>query len=190
MDTIAESIRVTLDWERMITTQGNTQETERYYISVVCDVLEKHGHVITSKASSQSPIDIETNLEKFECKKKNKKNSPFILNDTMIKPDVYYIFMITENKTVLIKKGEDLININTENEKTNKEKALILCSLLMDYTENRVTITYVIDGFFDFISTSVLCGKLSLFDFGQMFKRTFVFGNIKSRPRPNWSIYV
>ena len=187
MDSLAVSIRDALDWETMITRKGNTQETERYYIEIICGVLEKQGYKVTGQASSQRSVDIETDKCSFECKKKNTKNSPFILNDTLPKHGVYYIFMITDIKSVIIKKGEDLVEFS-ETESSNKSAALGLCTTLMNYVEDKATIGEVIDKFFNFVNVSVFCGKFSLYDYGQMFKRTSVFGNIKSRPRPNWSI--
>lgn len=187
MDSLAESIRDTLDWDMMITRHGNTQETERYYIGVICNVLKKQGYTITGQASSQSSVDIKTDMGNFECKKKNTKNGAFMLNDTLPKQNVHYIFMITDIKTVIIKNGEDLIRF-TGTESSNKTAALTLCTTIMNYLENKATIHDVVDNFFEFIKVSVFCGKMSLYDFGNMFKRTTVFGNLKSRPRPNWSI--
>lgn len=187
MDSLSNSIHDALDWDIMITKNGNTQETERYYIDVICSVLEKHGYTITAQASSQRSVDIETNMGKFECKKKNKRSSSFILNDTLPKQDVYYIFMITEDKSVIIKKGEELVRF-TATEGSNRSIALKVCSTVMNYVEDKATIHDVIDVFFKFLEISVFCGNLSLYEFGQMFKRTIVFDNLKSRPRPNWSI--
>jgi hypothetical protein len=189
MDNLAECIRVALDWDIMITKNGNTQETERYYIKVIYDVLEKNGYTVTSQASSQRSIDIETSMGNFECKKKNKRNSPFILNDTLPKQDVYYIFMITEDRSVIIKKGEELIRFKVT-DGSNKSSALKICSTIMNYVDDKSTIHNVIDAFFEFINISVFYGNLSLYDFGQMFKRTIIFDNLKSRPRPNWSIFL
>tara|TARA_B110000977_G_C11058151_1_gene484893 strand:- start:960 stop:1532 length:573 start_codon:yes stop_codon:yes gene_type:complete len=190
MDTLADSIRDALDWDNAFTKDGDTQNSERYYIEIIKDMLTQNGYEITGLASSQQSIDIRTNKGNFECKKVNGKKTYFMFNDSLPKPGVYYIFIRVIPKTVTIIKGEKVIIFYNCTETSNKTVALKLCKSIMDYLENKDTIQNISKNFFEFIRVSVICGKIDLIDYRETFRGTVVFGNARSYPRPNWSISV
>ena len=68
-------IEQTLDWDKVTTKRGDTQNSERYYISVILDAIEKLGGKVGSNAGSQQCVDIR-NVEwpngtvvSYECKR-------------------------------------------------------------------------------------------------------------------------
>ena len=93
-----KAIEDAIDWDRVLTKDGETQRSERYYISVIVEQLLKLGAKIGSNAAAQQAIDIrdvewpDGSVVSYECKKVN-KGSRFIFNDTFLKSDVWYIFI-------------------------------------------------------------------------------------------------
>ena len=96
MLSIARRIENAIDWSKMVSARGNTQERERYYISVIQNVLRDMGCSFET-ASSQQAVDIRNvilpdgSVTDFEAKSSN--TNIFPLNDTLLKPDVYYILL-------------------------------------------------------------------------------------------------
>jgi len=158
---------------------SNTQCDERNYIKIISDTIQKMGGKIGSFAPSQQSKDIRDVIfagaphpVTYECKK---SKGYFILNDTIpnIDDDYYYIFINTKDKKVTIKHCSDLIGRkNVSSDCIVKEKLKILYEDTMKQIKN-----------------AVMDGHISLYDYGEIFKRTADFPNgLKSRPRPNWSI--
>lgn len=174
-----------INWERMVSNKGNTQERERYYIGVITNVITRLGGTFNT-AGSQESVDLQDvtfpGLDPFHIEGKATTSGHFMLNDTMIKSNVHYMLFYVKHKVVTIESGGDIIKRTTEigthnmvegRKPASKETIMKAFGVLMDEA------TY-----------SVRCGVLSLFDFGQMWKQTWKFGKLSSRPRPNWSITV
>ena len=178
--TVCSTMQRTIDWSKMVSTRGNTQERERYYISIIQKILSDLGCSFES-AGSQQAIDIRNvvfpdgTTTDFEAKSSN--TNVFPLNDTVVKPDVHYIFIYAKHKKVNILKGSDIYSVCMDD--------------AVDIGKPPSSKEEIMEGF-DFLIKeamySVKCGTMSLFDFGELWKRTWKFGNLKSRPRPNWSL--
>ena len=192
-------IEQTLDWDKVITRRGDTQNSERYYISVILDAIEKLGGKVGSNAGSQQCVDIR-NVEwpdgtvvSYECKKVN-KGSRFMFNDTFLKDDVWYIFIYVESKSVRVVKGSTLIEESYKGEKSSHKHHLKkVGKIILDMMDDDIS-PEKIKSFFSevllFLRSCVLNGLISYFDFGEMFKQTITFGNFSSRPRPNWTLVI
>lgn len=182
---ILEGVRNEIDWDCMISNKGNTQERERYYIGLVTNVISRLGGTFGT-AGSQESVDIRDvtfpGVDPFHIEGKSTTSGHFMLNDTMIKSDVHYMLFYVKHKVVTIELGADIIKRTTEigshnivEGRTPASKEAIMKAFEMLMGEA----TY-----------SVRCGVMSLFDFGQMWKQTWKFGRLTSRPRPNWSITI
>jgi len=182
---ILEGVCNEINWERMVSNKGNTQERERYYIGVVTNVITRLGGTFNT-AGSQESVDIQDvifpGMEPFHIEGKSTSSGHFMLNDTMIKSNVHYMLFYVKHNLVTLELGADIIKRTTEigthnmvegRKPASKEAIMKAFGVLMDEA------TY-----------SVRCGVMSLFDFGQMWKQTWKFGKLSSRPRPNWSITV
>jgi hypothetical protein len=186
--TLATLIQDALDWDKMNTKSGDTQKSERYYIDVISQIFSDHGMEFDA-APSQCSVDfrMKTGVN-YEAKKINKSGARIILNDTLIKDDVYYICMCVDTRKVLVVSGSEMIDFQNEEVRDHKYDVRRLLTCLMDYHDDKIEIGVVVTHILDFLYYSVLAKKLSLLQFGELFKRTYTFGNVKSRPRPNWSI--
>jgi len=195
--TLAQKVEEAIDWERILTKQGATQNSERYYISVILEKLNELGAVVGSSAGAQQAIDIrdvkwEGFTSSYEGKKVN-KGDRFIFNDTFLKDDVYYILIYAAMKKVRIEKGSRLIElshkIEVESMKVHLEK---IGALVIDMLgENGATSEKVLNLFsssLGLLKASVINKIVSYYDFGQAFKNVISFGDFSSRPRPNWSL--
>lgn len=192
-------IEQALNWSDVHTNKGDTQNSERYYISVIIGVIEKLGGTIGSNAGSQQAVDIRNvrwpdgTICSYECKKTN-KGSRFIFNDTFLKEDIWYIFIYVDTKKVRIAKGSTLIEESRVNKDiTHRVHLKKIGKIVIDMLDDDMS-SEKIKIFFSevllFLKSCVLHGFISYFDFGDMFKQTINFGNIVSRPRPNWSITI
>lgn len=192
-------IEEAIDWDRVLTKNGETQRSERYYISVIIEQLQKLGATVGSNASTQQAVDIrdvvwpDGSTASYECKKVN-KGYRFIFNDTFLKPDVWYIFIYGHLKKVRVAKGEELIKESiTQHHQTPRGilKSLGEMILTMLETEpSRIHIQGFFGGVLSLLRSCVVHGIITYFDFGELFKSSVVFGNFTSRPRPNWSLTI
>ena len=196
---IIQSIEKNLKWDVIKTKDGRTQESERAYIQIIKEEMQKIGAIVNCN-SSQKHIDFK-NVQwpngkeySFECKKIN-KGTKFMFNDTLPKDDVYYIFIYVDTKKVIIKKGSSIYENNSirKNSLKSEFSRTVGNHVLKMLTTNDFTKTSILEFFkitMIFMGKSVEYKVLSCFDFGQIFKNTFIFGNFSSRARPNWSVTV
>ena len=189
-----------LDWSRVTTRKGETQNSERYYISVILEVIASLGGKVGSSAGSQQSVDIrdvqwpDGTTRSYECKKVN-KGSRFVFNDTFMHSDVWYIFIYADTRKVRIAKGSVLIEESRINDRTlNRTHLKNIAKIVIDMLDEQHPSSEKIKSFFSevllFLKECVLGGSLSYFEFGQMFKQTVNFGSFVSRPRPNWSLTI
>jgi hypothetical protein len=178
------------------TVKGNTQESEREFIKIVNDSLVKlSGHTV-EQAPSQQAIDFRNvhvgdQLINYECKKVNTGNK-FIFNDTVIKPDVYYILNYVGLKKILIKKGSD-IELLSEKTITSiiKEDLEFLKQIVFQVeTIDLLFIKQLFGITISLAKNAVHERIINLFEYGELFKFSTNFGNAKSRPRPNWTFTI
>ena len=175
----------TLDWNKVKTKKGDTQNSERYYINVIKHELEKMSAIV-EQASSQQAIDFRIHLDNYyfeiECKKID-SGKTFHLNDTLpssTSNNTYYMFFFTNSKTIKTIKSCDLYK--TIDHKKNNSKNMLIEKLQNNDFNNPKSL------FKMFIET--LLPHISLYKLGDMVKQTFYFGNFSMRPRPNWSLKV
>jgi hypothetical protein len=198
MDSLTFRVKASLDWEKVQATKGNTQVSERYYVGVIQDQIVELGGRIGSSAGSQQSVDIrdvvwpDGSIVSIECKKVN-KGSTFMFNDTFLKPDVWYLFIWVDKRDVALVKGSTIIEKNKNNEPSCdiKKQIKIISRIVIDIHDGDETSYRFIELFretIELMKIGVLKGVLSFFDYGELFKNTTKFGNIVSRPRPNWSI--
>ena len=195
--TLAKKVEDAIDWEKILTKQGATQNSERYYISVILEKLNELGAVVGSSAGAQQAIDIrdvkwENFTSSYEGKKVN-KGDRFIFNDTFLKDDVYYILIYAGSKRVRIEKGSKLIELSYKIEgETTKVYLENIGGLIFDMLgENGVTGEKILTLFkysIGLLKAAVANNIVSYYDFGQVFKNVISFGDFSSRPRPNWSL--
>ena len=189
-----------IDWLKVLTKQGETQNSERYYISVVKKCINRLGGTIGSVAGAQQPIDIrdvtlpDGQVYSYECKKVN-KGSRFMFNDTFLKPDVWYILIYSDIKKVRIENGLQLMNENIEfceatNPKLHLKNIAELCITMLADNEslNSENVQKIFYEMLNFLKSCVVKNIISYFDFGELFKTNIKFGNFTSRPRPNWNL--
>lgn len=188
-----------MNWDMVLTKKGDTQNSERYYISVILEVIERMGGKVGSSAGSQQAVDIRNvewpdgSIKSYECKKVN-KGSRFIFNDTFIKPDVWYIFVYVDIKRVRIADGSTLIRDTLTTDCISHKKHLrIIGKIILDMMDDDMSSEQIKTFFTEvllFLRSCVLNGIISYFDFGELFKQTVSFGTFVSRPRPNWSLTI
>jgi hypothetical protein len=199
MDTLIERVKSSLDWDQVHAKKGNTQVSERYYVGVVQDQIVALGGRIGSSAGSQQSVDIrdvvwpDGSIVSIECKKVN-KGSTFMLNDTFLKPDVWYLFIWVDKKEVALMKGSTIIEKNKDPPTTKvRQQVQTIAATIIDMDNGQLTKTTFIKLFrevLELMKIGVLEGIISFFEYGELFKSTTKFGNITSRPRPNWSLNV
>lgn len=157
---------------------SNTQRDERGYIQFVSQIIRKMGGKIGSFAPSQQSKDIRDVVfpsapfsVTYECKK---GKGVYILNDTIPdeSDDYYYIFINTKSKEITIKHCSYLVR---------SQRTLEVDTSLKELYDQTMKI----------MEAAVNEGRMSYYEYGQLFKRTVTFANgLKSRPRPNWSIRI
>lgn len=182
---ICNAIRAQIDWSKLQSRNGNTQERERYYIGLTECIIREMGGTFKS-SSSQCSVDIQDisfrDEEPFQLEGKATMSNIFKLNDTMIKPDVYYLLLHVKHEVVNIEIGSSIIATATDNGSHNTIEGRVPMT--------REQIYRGFEYFMDEAVYSVRCGVMSMFDFGQLWKRSWKFGKVISRPRPNWSVTV
>jgi hypothetical protein len=195
--TLARKVEETIDWEKILTKKGATQNSERYYIPIILEKIEELGAVVGSTAGAQQAIDIrdvkwENHTFSYEGKKVNGGES-FRFNDTFLKDDVYYILIYASLKKVRIEQGSKLIELSSRVEgpsvTSHLEKIGILVIDMLG--ENGVTSDKIISLFEEalgLLKASVVNKVVSYYDFGQAFKHGISFGDFSARPRPNWCL--
>ena len=100
------------------TVKGQTQMSERQYIARIQDIFKKHG-ISFSMAPSQQHADFRDvdGLIDIEIKKIG-RGYKALFNDTIPKPDVFYIILYCGSKNfapqILFKKGSDLNDIQPD----------------------------------------------------------------------------
>lgn len=116
MNVLVKNVQARLPWDSLTCKLGNTQGKERIYISVMKDEIEKLGGTIGRVAGSQEPMDFrDVRLPgvpyPFDVDgKSTNKGSTFMFNDSLPSKDGYYMFIQVEHKSVVMKKGEDIMN--------------------------------------------------------------------------------
>ena len=199
MDLLIDRVKFALDWDQVQAKKGNTQVSERYYVGVIQDQIVALGGRIGSSAGSQQSVDIrdvvwpDGSIVSIECKKVN-KGSTFMLNDTFLKPEVWYLFIWVDKKEVALMKGSAIIEKNRGPPITRvKQQVQTIATTIIDMDNGQLTKTTFIKLFrevLELMKIGILEGIITFFDYGELFKNTTKFGNIISRPRPNWSINV
>lgn len=202
MNKLIPNLEIAINWADITTKEGRTQKSERNYINVIGDQMKKLGAILGPSSGSQTHIDFKDvqwpdgTIQSYECKKVN-KGTKFMFNDTVPRPDVYYIFIYVEFKKIIIRKGYSILQNNVIHVSQNslkKEFSRTVGKHVLGMISNDDFTSDSIKDFFrismDFMGTCVLHGVLSYFDFGQLFKNTYKFGNFTSRARPNWSLVV
>ena len=215
METLSANIESAINWNKITTKKGDTMSSEKKYKKIVIDVLVKLDAVFpkNKKCGSQQHIDLKNVLwngeeYNFELKKVDKGNT-FKLNDTIPKPDVYYIYLFGCHKKVVIKKGDDIpeeFNDTIEIVKNRIKHTVDVNDNIVSFLDNiiinceRMKVTYKKTKSINFLKLFTLTmdlivlgvgkGMLSLEQFSQMIKVTYKFGNYVSRPRPNWTLFV
>ena len=202
MNKLIPNLEIAINWADITTKDGRTQKSERNYINVIGDQMKKLGAILGPSSGSQTHIDFKDvqwsdgTIHSYECKKVN-KGTKFMFNDTVPRPDVYYIFIYVEFKKIIIRKGSTILQNNVIHVSQNslkKEFSRTVVKHVLNMVENDDFTSNSIKDFFrvsmDFMGTCVSHGVLSYFDFGQLFKNTYKFGNFISRARPNWTLNI
>ncbi len=201
MNRLVTCVKTALDWSKVLAKKGNTQVSERYYVGVIQEQIQSLGGKIGSSAGSQQSVDIrdvewpDGSVTSIECKKVNKKGGHFMFNDTFIKPDIWYMFLWVDTQDVAMIKGSELIEQNKKSGSSSdvKKQIKIISRIVVDIHDGDETPHRFAELFketLELMRIGVMNGVMSFFDYGQLFKSTTKFGNITSRPRPNWSITV
>jgi hypothetical protein len=201
MNQLVSRVKASLDWSKVLAKRGNTQVSERYYVGIIQDQIVNLGGKIGSSAGSQQSVDIrdvewpDGSVISIECKKVNKSGGNFMFNDTFIKPEVWYMFLWVDAQDVALIKGSSLIEQNIQSGPASdiKKQIKVISRIVIDINDGDETPHRFAELFketLELMKIGVTKGVLSFFDYGQLFKNTMKFGNISSRPRPNWSIRV
>lgn len=117
---LCKRIREVLPWDRLVCRDGNTQSKERIYIPVIKKVIMDMGGEIGHDAGSQQAMDFrDVRLPGLDFTfdadaKSTNKGFKFMFNDSVPKVDGYYIFIQVEHKSVIMKKGIDIIRCIAE----------------------------------------------------------------------------
>lgn len=174
---LTQNLQTNFPWGNF-SNDSNTQKDEREYIHYICQIIQKMGGKIGSFAPSQQSKDIRNVMfpaapfsVTYECKK---GKGVFMLNDTIPneKDDYYYIFINTKSKEITIKHCSYLVRSRHVSEVDTSLRELY-------------------DQTMKIMEAAVNDGRMSYYEYGQLFKRTVTFTNgLKSRPRPNWSIRI
>jgi hypothetical protein len=120
LDQLCKRIQEVLPWDKLVCRDGNTQSKERMYIPIIKDVVSDLGGEIGHDAGSQQAMDFRDiklpGLDfVFDADGKSvNKGFKFMFNDSVPKVDGYYVFIQVEHKTVIIKKGIEIIEYIAE----------------------------------------------------------------------------
>lgn len=186
-------------WEKIKTKSGCTQMAEANYKSVFKEVIRYMGGCVVREAGSQQKNDLTVLWPAaeitYELKKLDKKNGMFMLNDTIPEGDVVYVFFLTNSKNVKV--CDDMNNLLKKNMALKErdycnEKNIEKIRTLLDSIEEEPTATSVLlfgHEVMNLIAHYVDNKIITLFQFGQFFKRTYNFTTCQFRPRPNFSIF-
>jgi hypothetical protein len=191
-------IRTQMPWDRILTRDGRSQESEREYIYHLKQAIIDEGGEITGHTGTQQPRDIRgvkypgiDDIFDYEGKKINKMGD-FCLNDTIPSGNnVYYIFLRVHGQSVDICKASELVNdqyLSPDHYSTVLDE-LSDCVERLRSRGNSAEVSNFQELFRITVKLSevaVKSGMMSLYDYGQLFKFTTNFGFFKSRPRPNW----
>ena len=176
------------------TNKGKTQKAE----SILKEIFRKCLRKLTDKpfeeAGSQQAIDfrnvnINGTIYFFELKKSD--GSCFKFNDSVPEPDVFYVFYSSKEKKVLIIKGCNIKLLKEINDTTLEEDISKLKKYVSDLSPETLNLNIVRFLFVIVLSIAKHCvfkKVMTLSDYSELFKFTTDFGNISSRPRPNWTV--
>lgn len=120
LDQLCKRIQEVLPWDKLVCKDGDTQKKERIYIPIIKDVVIDLGGEIGHDAGSQQAMDFRDiklpGLDfVFDADGKSvNKGFKFMFNDSVPKVDGYYVFIQVEHKTVIIKKGIEIIEYIAE----------------------------------------------------------------------------
>jgi hypothetical protein len=120
MDQLCKRIQDVLPWDKLVCKGGNTQNKERIYIPVIKKAIHDLGGEVGHEAGSQQAMDFrDVTLPGldfvFDADGKSvNKGFKFMFNDSLLKLDGYYVFVQVEHKSVIIKKGIEIINYIAE----------------------------------------------------------------------------
>lgn len=184
-------------WNYIKTKGGKTQKSEKSYKMVVKDVIISLGGVIVREAGSQQKNDMTVlwpNGQQvvYELKKKDSKKGKYMCNDSVPHENTVYIFINTGLQTVQICSNvtERLDNgmklTNTESANIREIRRALDAIDRDPCATNILNLGYIV---MTYISLQVNEGVISLFDFGEFFKRNYHFTTCMFRPRPNFMIY-
>jgi hypothetical protein len=174
------------------TEDGKTQEAERNLKRIILSELNKYSETPVEEAGQQQAIDFRNfcyqgQFYNFECKKSD-SGTNFKFNDTMVKSEVYYIFNYEKYKKIRIIKGSDIFLLTLGSRLSGS--LIALKELINNKVVDKNFVIELFNLTLSFAQECVFNGIISLFDYGELFKRTIKFGNAVSRPRPNWNISV
>ena len=184
-------------WVQMKTKGGKTQKSERFYKTVVKDVIVMSGGKIVHEAGSQQKNDITvlwSNGQKivYELKKKDSKKGNYMCNDSVPHENTVYIFINAGLQTVQICSNVTERLTNGMTLKNTENVVIDDIRRALDAVERDTNATNLLNLgqlVMTLISTNVSQGVISLFDFGQFFKRTYNFTTCTFRPRPNVMVH-
>lgn len=184
-------------WNYIKTKGGKTQKSEKSYKTVVKDVIISLGGVIVREAGSQQKNDMTVlwpNGQQvvYELKKKDSKKGKYMCNDSVPHENTVYIFINTGLQTVQIcsnvtdRLDNGMKLTNTESANIREIRRALDSIERVPCATNILNLGYLV---MTYISLYVNEGVISLFDFGEFFKRNYHFTTCMFRPRPNFMIY-
>ena len=180
------------------TTNGDTQISEKRSKVIIEKILLEQSGYPFEHAGSQQSIDFRNvrvgdNYYNYELKKVN-TGDRFMFNDSTIVPDVYYILNYVQKKRVVIKKGSTILdNILIKDNDTVYDSLDYLKKIVLSCDITNINSTIVFKIFNAVLCLAKQCvfnNIMTLSDYGEMFKNTTRFGNVASRPRPNWTFKI
>lgn len=178
MDTFVESLKSELDFDVMKVRNGDTQKNERYYIEVAKNIFDRLGATYDC-APSQKKVDFRNvtfpDGKVYNMEFKSSGSNTFCHNDTMPSKDIIYVYIWWKKGVVEVFYGDRLSELASL--QPGVETPLNKDQILEKFTALLKDISYAVN-----------CGTFSLHDFADLWKRTYVFGKLKFRPRPNISI--
>jgi hypothetical protein len=178
MESFIIALKNELDFNFMMVKNGDTQKNERYYIDVSKNIFDRLGATYEC-APSQKKVDFRNvtfpDGKVYNMEFKSSGSNTFCHNDTMPSKDIVYVYIWWKKGVVEVFYGNKLSNL--ADLKPGCETPLTKEEILERFTALLKDICYAVN-----------CGTFSLYDFSDLWKRTYVFGKLKFRPRPNISI--
>ena len=119
---VCKNVQETLSWDKLVCKDGLTQKKERIYIPVIKQAIEKYGGTIGQCAGSQQAMDFrEVQMPGIDGTfdmdgKSTNQGFVFMFNDSVPKVDALYMFIQVQYKSVIVKKGRDIIEQIAETE--------------------------------------------------------------------------